>query len=44
LLGRHDQALADYEQTIALDPTRTKAAEKRDALREAAISWYVPGP
>jgi tetratricopeptide (TPR) repeat protein len=35
LLGRRDKALADYEQTCALDPGHGKALEKRDALRES---------
>jgi tetratricopeptide (TPR) repeat protein len=33
LLGRRDQALADYEQTCALDPNHEKAAGKRDELK-----------
>ncbi|MDR1421143.1 MAG: tetratricopeptide repeat protein, partial [Treponema sp.] len=35
LLGEKDKALADYEQTCALDPFHGKAAEKRDKLLES---------
>jgi tetratricopeptide (TPR) repeat protein len=36
LLGKKDEALADYKQTLALDPDHRKAAEKRDALLSGA--------
>jgi tetratricopeptide (TPR) repeat protein len=35
LLGERDKALADYEQTCALNPAHKKAAEKRDKLLES---------
>jgi tetratricopeptide (TPR) repeat protein len=34
LLGKRDDALADYDRAIALDPGHERAAEKRDALLE----------
>jgi tetratricopeptide (TPR) repeat protein len=34
LLGERDKALADYEQTLVLNPDHDKAARKRDALLE----------
>jgi tetratricopeptide (TPR) repeat protein len=35
LMGEADKALADYEETCALDPYHRKAAEKRDELLES---------
>jgi tetratricopeptide (TPR) repeat protein len=34
LLGKKDKALADYEQTLILDPGHKKAAEKRDKIAD----------